>query len=77
MRDQLRIGGPLSWIVAWLLALAGPVIFLLEPSSSTWWAWLLVAPLVALAIWREERKGMGGDGPTPLDAGPYGPPPGL
>ena len=77
MREQLRIGSPLTWVAALLLALAGPVLFLLEPTASTWWAWLLLAPLVGLAIWREERKGMPTDAPANVDPGPYSPPPGM
>ncbi len=55
MRAQLRVGSTLCWIVAWALAVAGPVIFLLEPAESTWWAWLLVVPVFGLALWREDR----------------------
>jgi hypothetical protein len=77
MREQLRIGSVLCWTAAWLLAVAAPVLFLLEPTGATWWAWLLVLPVVALALWREDRKQMHSDVPPGLDGGPFSPPPGL
>jgi hypothetical protein len=33
MRGQLRIGDRLSWVVAWLLALAAPTVHLLWPGT--------------------------------------------
>ncbi len=74
MREQLRVGSRLSWIVAWLLALVGPLAYLLRPGDVTWWAGLLLlAPLVGLAVRRP-----GGDGSSgPGDAGPWVPPPPL
>ena len=58
MRDHLRIGSRLSWVVAWVMAGAAPVLYLLWPGDLTWWiAPLLVLPLVGLTEWRRERKG--------------------
>jgi hypothetical protein len=75
MREQVRIGGPLSWIVAWLLALIAPAIYLLSSSTATWWiATLLLVPIVGLAAWRADQKGYDSyHGPG--DGGPWGPPP--
>jgi hypothetical protein len=77
VRAQRRIGSPLCWAVAGLMAIAAPVLFLLEPSGATWFAWLLALPLIGLALWREDRKGMYSDVPPGIDGGPYSPPPGL
>ena len=70
MREQLRIGSTSGWILAWLLAIAGPVVYLLWPGDLTWViALLLPMPLVGLALWRQDKKGLGdefhvgGDGP--------------
>ena len=73
MRDQLRIGSPLSWIVAWVLAVAAPVSYL---AGAGLWVILLAVPLFSLALWREERDEMHADA-SPLGEGPYSPPPGL
>jgi hypothetical protein len=77
MRAQRRIGSTLSWGLAWVIAIAAPVLFLLEPSGATWFAWLLTLPLVGLALWREHRKGTYSDPSPGIDGGPYSPPPGL
>jgi hypothetical protein len=75
MRKQFRVGSHLSWIVAWLLALIAPVMYLLWPSTTTWWvALVLLVPIVALAAWREAQKGYGSHH-GPGDGGPWGPPP--
>jgi hypothetical protein len=56
-RAQLRIGSRLSWAVAWPLAVAAPVVYLLSPNGVTWWIGLLLPmPLVGLAVWREDHK---------------------
>jgi hypothetical protein len=75
MRKQFRVGSRLSWIVAWLLALIAPAMYLLWPSTAMWWVGLvLLVPIVALAAWREDQKGYGSyHGPG--DGGPWGPPP--
>jgi hypothetical protein len=62
MRDHLRIGSRLSWVVAWGMAAAAPALYLLWPGDVTWWlAPLLIVPLVGLAEWRREQKGQQGD----------------
>jgi len=77
MRDQLRIGSRLCWVVAWLLAVVAPAVHLLWPDDLTWWIGLgLVMPLVCLAAWREEQKGYGDGYQGAGDGGPWGPPPG-
>lgn len=77
MREQLRIGSGLSWAIAWLLALAAPALYLLWPGDAMWWIGILLPmPLVALALWREERIGDGTGGPPAADGGAFAPPPG-
>jgi hypothetical protein len=62
MRGHLRIGSRLSWVVAWVTAVAAPALYLLWPGDVTWWiAPLLIVPLVSLAEWRREQKGQAGD----------------
>ena len=36
MRERLRIGSAASWVVAWLLAIASPAVYLLWPGDFTW-----------------------------------------
>ena len=75
MRCDRWVGSRSSWIVAWLLAIASPAVYLLWPGDFTWVAAvLLVMPLVGLALWRQDKKGfdeeyLGGGGD-----GPWGPP---
>jgi hypothetical protein len=77
MRKQFRVGSRLSWIVAWLLALIAPAMYLLWSSTATWWiATLLVVPIVGLAAWRADQKGYDSNY-GPGDGGPWGPPPSL
>ena len=72
MREQLRIGSGLSWMVAWLLAFAGPTMYLVWPSTLMWWvAMALLLPIVGLASWREYEKGYANHD----DAPPWSPPP--
>lgn len=77
MRDQLRIGSRLSWVVAWLLVLTGAALALaFDAADWTWWvAMLLLVPLIGLTAWREDAKG-GGSDPyyNAGDGGPWGPP---
>jgi hypothetical protein len=76
MREQLRIGSRLSWIVAWLLAMAGPATYVLWSSTVTWWvATLMLVPIVGLAAWRADQKGSVDSYYGPGDGGPWGPPP--
>jgi hypothetical protein len=76
MRGQLRIGSRLSWVAAWLLALAGPAVHLLWPGDLTWWVALaLVMPLVGLAAWRADAKGFADASYGTGDGGPWAPPP--
>ena len=76
MRDQLRIGSGLCWTAAWALAAAGPALYLVWPDDLSWWlAGLPAVPLVLLAEWRRERKGLRSDPyATVSDGGPWGPP---
>ena len=77
MRDQLHIGSRLCWVVAWLLAVVAPAVYLLWPDELTWWIGLgLVMPLGGLAAWREDQKGYGDGYHGTGDGGPWGPPPG-
>jgi hypothetical protein len=76
MRAQLRIGSGLCWTVAWLLALAGPAVYVLSPGDATWWVGLvLVVPLVGLVAWRQEHKGYGDGTYGAGDGGMWAPPP--
>ncbi len=77
MREQLRIGSTLSWVIAWALAIAAPLVYLLAPSGIVWWVLMpaLVMPLVGLAEWRREHRGLADGGSVaPADPGPLGPP---
>lgn len=75
MRAQLRIGSRLSWVVAWLLALAAPALYFLWPGDVMWWAGLLLpTPLVGLAIWRQEQEGFGDEYYGSGDGGAWAPP---
>jgi hypothetical protein len=75
MPRRSRIGGPLSWLLAWLLALAAPAVYLLWPRSTSWWLGLvLLMPLIGLAAWRQETKGFA-DEQQIGDSGPWTPPP--
>ena len=77
MREQLRIGGRLSWAIVWALALAAPALYLIWPGTMTWWLGLaLVLPLVGLVAWRADSKGSPGMGYGVGDDGPWAPPPG-
>jgi hypothetical protein len=73
MRDQLRLGSPLCWAVAWALAIAAPALYV---AGLGWFTVVLALPLVGLALWREERRDTRNDS-SPLGEGPYSPPPGL
>jgi hypothetical protein len=73
MRDQLRIGSPLCWVVAWVLAVAAPVVYLV---GLDWWVVVLALPVFGLALWRDDRRDTRNDS-TPLGEGPYSPPPSL
>jgi hypothetical protein len=74
MREHLRLGGTISWIVAWLLAVAAPVTSLLWPGDAMWWvAMALLLPVIALAALRAERKGFDQVDGLGHD-GPWGPP---
>jgi hypothetical protein len=74
MRQQLRVGSRLSWVIAWMLAVAAPVIYLLWPDGLTWWlGMLLPAPLIVLALWRQEKKDFADDEPGVGDVGPWPP----
>jgi hypothetical protein len=76
MRDELRIGSRSSWVVAWLLAIVAPLVYLLWPGDVLWWVGLLlVMPLVVLAAWRQDKKGFADDGYGVGDGGPWAPPP--
>ncbi len=56
--SQLRIGSGLCWTVAWMLAVTGPLAYVLWPEDLTWWlAPVPAIPLCLLAEWRHERKG--------------------
>ena len=75
MREQLRIGSRLSWVAAWLLAFAGPTVYVLWPGDVMWWVGLLLPmPLVGLAVWRQERKGASDQYYGGGDGGAWGPP---
>ncbi len=76
MREQLRVGSVLCWTVAWLLAVAAPVLYLVAPGDVTWWlAPALALPLLVLAAWRHEARGLGDDGhPGGMRDGPILPP---
>jgi len=75
MREQFRVGSRLSWVVAWLLAVLGPAMYLLWPSHVTWLVGLaLLVPIFGLAYWRQDQKG-DSDYLGPADGGPWGPPP--
>lgn len=55
----------LLWTAAWVLAVAGPVLYLTDTAS--WWIGaVLVMPLMLLAVWR-------GGGETEIQ-GPFGAP---
>jgi hypothetical protein len=75
MRNQLHIGSRLSWVVACLLAVAAPAMYLVWPSSVTWWVGMvLLVPIIVLIAWRQDDKGY--EGPFgSADGGPWGPPP--
>jgi hypothetical protein len=74
MRKQFRVGSRLSWIVAWLLALIAPAMYLLWSSTATGWiATLLLVPIVGLAAWRADQKGYDSYY-GPGDGGLWGPP---
>lgn len=76
MREQLRVGSRLSWVVAWLLAVAAPLVYLLWPGDVLWWVGLLLLmPLVGLAAWRQDTKGFADPGYGAGDGGPWAPPP--
>lgn len=75
MRDQLRIGSGLSWVVAWVLAVLGPAWYLLDSSTMTWWLGVaMVLPLIGLAAWRSDRKGFDGTANTGDPGGPWAAP---
>ena len=75
MRDQLRVGSPLCWVVAWLITLAGPAMYLLWPGALTWWVGPLFAiPVVFLAGWRREGAGLAGGHHGGGGDGAWGPP---
>jgi hypothetical protein len=75
MPGRPYIGGRLSWVLAWLLALAAPAVYLLWPESAMWWLGLvLLMPLIGLAAWRQETKGFT-DEQHVGDGGPWSPPP--
>ena len=75
MRAELRIGSAPSWVVAWLLALAAPVVYLAWPGDWTWWlAPCLALPLVGLAAWREGHKGRRDDHVGGADGSAWAPP---
>ena len=76
MRGQLRIGSALSWVGAWLLALAPTPVYLAWPSDLVWWLTpVLALPLIVLIAWRQVKHGGSSDdgraGPTD---GPWLPP---
>ena len=73
MRDQLRLGSPLCWGVAWALAIAAPALHL---AGIGWFVVVLALPLFGLALWREDRRDARNDS-APLGEGPYSPPPPL
>jgi hypothetical protein len=69
----MRIGSRASWVVAWVCAVAGPVVFLVWDSDASWWVGLaLLLPLIGMAAWRADQKGYDSDF---ADAGPFSPPP--
>jgi hypothetical protein len=75
MRRHLRPGSRTSWIVAWMLAAAAPVVYLARPADGTWWiGLLLVVPLVGLTAWRQDRQGSPDQDVAAADGGPWGPP---
>ena len=76
MRSQLRIGGALSWIVAWLLVLTAVLLALaFDAADWTWWvAMLLLVPLIGLVAWRGDEKGGSDPYYSAGDGGPWGPP---
>jgi hypothetical protein len=68
------VGSRSSWIVAWLLAIAAPAVYLLWPGDFTWVAAVLLPmPLVGLALWRQDKKGFSDEFSGGAD-GPWGPP---
>jgi hypothetical protein len=75
MREQLRIGSRTNWVCAWLLALAGPVVYRVSPDDLRWWVGvLLVMALLGLALWRQDREGVSGDYGESGALPPWGPP---
>jgi len=75
MRSQLRLGSGLSWVFVWLLAAASPVLFLLAPSTLTFWLGIVLpVPVFALAIWRAEQNGLADSLGGATDGGVWGPP---
>ena len=75
MREQLRIGSPLSWVVAWLLVVAALAMSLFWPSALTFCvAMVFMAPIVGLTAWRAEQKGYSDPYSGTGDGFPLGPP---
>jgi len=61
----------MAWTAAWLLALAGPGLYLLWPGDATWWVGLLMlVPLAGLAA----RRGGGSEPYGGGAGGVYAPP---
>jgi apolipoprotein N-acyltransferase len=75
MRRRLKSGSRLSWVIVWLLAVAGVVTYVVRPDHTSWWVGVvLIAPLVGLAEWRREKEGFDGQYFGGGDGGVWGPP---
>jgi hypothetical protein len=75
MREQLRLGSRLNWLVVWVLAAAAPAVYILWPSDAMWWlAPVLVVPLIGLAEWRREQRGFAIESYGIDGSAPWGPP---
>ena len=75
MRGQLRIGSVSCWVLAWALAVGGPLAYAFWPSDGRWWIALVTAvPLFVLTDWRADRTHSHPDSSGATSDGVLGPP---